>query len=193
MTGGARYGARSSSRENMRSFGKREIIKYISLVVVLCILAVMQTSFVKIDDHPVGLVLLFVSAVGMLFGERDGGVLGLIGGIIIDSLGGGVIYISPLVFALIGYLCGICVQRLLSSNFPSYLVYMLIVGIIKQAVNLLYFVMLSDNFNLMQIFIYTLVPNYIAFVLFSPLVYGIAYLLYKAINYKKKKKYKNQN
>ena len=184
MTGNVGY----TGRQRRKFIGKRDILKYVIFVFILCVLSVMQTSFVKVNGNAVGLVLLFISAIGMLFGERDGGVCGLIGGVIVDSLGGGVIYISPLVFAIVGYLCGICVSRLLQKNFPSYIVYMLIVGILKQAVNLFYFVMLSDKFNLMKIFIDVLIPDYIAFILFSPVIYGFAYLLYKILNTKKKKR-----
>ncbi len=186
---GARYTERSHIREHHRAIGRREIIKYIILIFVLCILSVMQTSFAKLFGNPIGLTLLFVSALGMLFGERDGAIFGLVGGVLIDSLSGGIIYTSPLVYMLIGYFCGICSKRFLSKNLPSYIVYMLIVGLIKQAVNLFYFVMLTDNFNLMQIFIEVLVPDYISFIIFSPVIYGLSYLLFKLIYIKKKKKF----
>ena len=189
MTGGVRYTGKSYRGEGDRFFSKKNIIKYIVFIFVSCTLAVMQTSFVKINGNPIGLTLLFVSAIGMLFGERDGGIIGLISGLIVDCLGGGIIYIASLVYAVIGYLCGICVSRFLQKNLPSYIVYMLIVGLVKQAVNLFYFVMLSDNFNLMQITVGILIPDYLTFVLFSPAIYLIAYLIYRIFNYKKNKKY----
>lgn len=187
---GVRYTGGSDRSEVGRVFTKRNIIKYVIFVFIICILSVMQTSFVKINSNPIGLTLLFVSAVGMIFGERDGGVVGLIGGLIVDCLGGGIIYIAPLVYAMTGYICGICVSRFLQRNLPSYIVYMLIVGIVKQAVNIFYFVMLSDNFNLMQIFVTNLVPDYLTFIIFSPAVYGIAFITDKALNHGKNKKYK---
>ena len=183
---GARY---TGGRSRSRSVTKRDIVKYIIFIVLLSVLSVMQTSFVKINGSPIGITLLFISAVGMLYGERDGGVTGLIGGLLVDCLGGGVIYASPLVYALIGYMCGVCVKKFLSSNLPSYIVYMLIVGIVKEAQNLFYYVMLSDNLNLVQIFIDTLLPDYVAFIIFSPVIYGVAYLTYKITSYKKNKKY----
>ena len=186
---GARYTGGSRGIENDRVFSKRSIIKYAVLIFTVCALSVAQTSFVKVNGMPIGIVLLFVSATGMLFGERDGGIIGLIGGLIVDCLGGGIIYIAPLIYAVIGYFCGICVSRFLQRNLPSYIVYMIIVGIIKQAVNLLYFVMLSDNLNLMQIFVSILVPDYLAYVLLSQIFYGITYILYKILSLKKNKKY----
>ena len=185
---GARYSG-GKKRGGAHRITKRDIVKYVIFILLLSILSVMQTSFVKINGNPVGITLLFVSAVGMLYGERDGGMTGLIGGLLIDCLGGGIIYISPLIYALVGYFCGVTVSKILSSNLPSYIVYMLIVGIVKEAQNLFYYVMLSDNLNLVQIFIDTLLPDYVAFIIFSPVIYGVTYLTYKITNYKKNKKY----
>ena len=148
----------------------------------------MQSTFFKINGSPVGLTLIFVAAVGIFFGERDGAILGLLGGIIIDSLAGGVIYTSPMVYMLVGYFCGLCIKRFLSRSLPSFLVYMLLVGLIKQAVNIFYFVMLSDSLNLMEIFLGTLLPDYIAFVVFSPAVYLVAFVIFKIVSIEKRKR-----
>lgn len=183
-----RYKDRSHVKERVRAVNIRDIVKYTLLIFTVCVLSVMQTTFVKVNGLPVGLALIFVSAVGIFFGERDGAILGLFGGIIIDSLAGGVLYTSPLVYMLVGYFCGLCIKRFLSKNLPSFLVYMLLVGLIKQAVNIFYFVMLSDSLNLMEILVGTLLPDYIAFVLFSPAVYLIAFALFKIISIEKRKK-----
>ncbi len=181
MSGGAYYG-------NGKRISARSIIKYAVLVLSVCILSCMQTSFFKLFGSPVGLAFLFVLATGFLFSEREGAIIGTVGGVIIDSLGGGVIYLSPLVYMLIGYFCGFLSKKFLSRNLPSFLVYALMAELIKQVVNLLYFVMLSDNFNLMQIFMYSIVPDYISTVLLSPALYGAVLGLYKLINIQRKKK-----
>lgn len=186
---GAKYTGRSRYGDGEKILSKKNIVKYSVFFIALSVFSVMQTSFVKVNSNPVGLTLLFVSAVGMLFGERDGGIVGLIGGLIVDCLSGGVIYTSALIYAVIGYLCGICVSRFLGRNLPSYIVYMLVVGIAKQATNVLYFVMLSDNFNLLEIFVKRLVPDYLSFIIFSPIIYGFTYILYNILNFKKNIKY----
>ena len=183
-----RYRDRSRVKERVHAVSTRQIIKYALLIFTACILSVMQSTFFKINGSPVGLTLIFVAATGIFFGERDGAILGLLGGIIIDSLAGGVIYTSPLVYMLVGYFCGLCIKRFLSRSLPSFLVYMLLVGLIKQAVNIFYFVMLSDSLNLMEILLGTLLPDYIAFVVFSPAVYLAAFVIFKIVSIEKRKR-----
>ena len=43
---------RSHIKDRVRSVNTREVIKYITLTVILCALSVMQTSFAKIGDIP---------------------------------------------------------------------------------------------------------------------------------------------
>ena len=183
-----RYKDRSHFRDSVRSVNVRKIIKYITFAVIACILAVMQTSFAKIGSFPIGLTLLFVSAIGIFFGERDGAIVGLFGGIIIDSLSGAVIYTSPIVYMIVGYFCGLCIKRFLSKNLPSFIVYTLVVGLFKELVNLFYFVMLSDKLNVIEILINDLIPDYLIYIAFSPIVYLVVFALHRIINKETKKK-----
>lgn len=183
-----RYRDRSHLKERVRSINTRNIVKYILFFILICIFSVMQTSFARVGNVPIGLTLLFISAIGIFFGERDGAIFGLLGGVIIDSLSGGVIYTSPFIYMIVGFMCGICIKRFLKKNLPSFIVYILLVGILKQAVNLFYFVMLSDKLNLVNILVESLLPDYFVFIAFSPAVYLVAFILYKIINKETKKK-----
>ena len=168
----------------------RLILGLILIIPTVLFLAIMQTSVLKIFGSPPGLTLLFTCAVGMIFSEREGAFVGVFSGFIIDCLGGGVFSLSPIFFMLCGYFCGICARFVLSRNMPSFAVYMLVVGVLKEMINIFYFGMSSQSLNLFEALTNTLIPDYFAFVICSPAVYLIAFILKKIIFIKKNNKRK---
>ena len=185
-----RYVSRSRSGVRGEAINKKIIIGLIFIIPTALMLAVMQTSVLKIFGAPPGLTLLFTCAIGMVLGEREGAAVGVFSGFIIDCLGGGVFSLSPIFFMLCGYFCGICARFVLSRNMPSFVVYMLVVGVLKEMINVFYFGMSSQSLNLFEVLTNTLVPDYFAFVICSPAVYLVAYILKKIIFIKKTNKRK---
>lgn len=187
---GVKYISRSKVLAQRESLNKRIIFGIILFIPIILFLAVMQTSVLTIFGKPPGVVLLFTCATGMLFGEREGGACGVFGGFIIDCIGGGLFSISPLFFMLCGYFSGVCSKYVLSRNLPSFLVYALVVGILKELVSIFYFGMSSENLNLFEVLTNTLIYDYFAFVICSPFIYVIVYILKKIIFYTKNKREK---
>ena len=187
---GVKYTSRSRVRAHRESLNKRIIFGVILFIPVILFLAVMQTSVLTIFGKPPGLVLLFVCATGMLFGEREGGACGVFGGFIIDCVGGGLFSLSPLFFMLCGYFSGVCSKYVLSHNLPSFVVYALVVGILKELLGIFYFGMLAESLNLFEVITKTLFPDYFAFLICSPFIYVVAYRLKKIIFYKRKSREK---
>lgn len=187
---GVKYVSRSKVIAQRESLNKRIIFGVVLFIPAILFLAVMQTSVLTIFGKPPGVVLLFTCATGMLFGEREGGVSGVFGGFIIDCIGGGLFSLSPLFFMLCGYFSGVCSKYVLSHNLPSFWVYALVVGILKELANIFYFGMSSANLNLFEVLTNTLLPDYFAFVICSPFIYIIVYILKKIIFYKRNKREK---
>ena len=185
-----KYVPRSEVGARREAINKRIIIGVILVVPVVLMLAIVQTSVLKIFGKPPGLALLFVCAMGMVFGEREGAATGVLSGFILDCLGGGVFSLSPVFFMLCGYFCGICARFVLSRNMPSFVVYSLVVGVLKEMINIFYFGMTSQSLNLFEVLTDTLIPDYFAFVICSPAIYLIAYILKKIIFIKKTNKRK---
>lgn len=185
-----RYVSQKRGGVQSEAINKKIIIGLILIIPTVLMLAIMQTSVLKIFGAPPGLTLLFTCAVGMILGEREGAAVGVFSGFIIDCLGGGVFSLSPLFFMLCGYFSGICARFILSRNMPSFVVYMLVVGVLKEMINVFYFGMTSQSLNLFEVLINTLIPDYFAFIICSPVVYFIAYVIKKIIFIKKTNKRK---
>lgn len=185
-----KYISRSQVRAQREAANKKIIIGVILMIPAILFLSIMQTSVLKIFGKPPGLTLLFACAVGLVFGEREGAAVGVFSGFILDCLGGGVFSLSPIFFMLCGYFCGICARFVLSKNMPSFVVYSLVVGVLKELIVVFYFGMTSQSLNLFEVVTNTLIPDYFAFVICSPAVYAVAYILKKIIFYNRTNKRK---
>lgn len=71
--------------------------------------------------------LLFSMATGFLYGEREGGIAGLICGWLSDAVSAGAavkgMMLLPLLYFLCGYLSGVIGRRRLAHNLPSFTVF----------------------------------------------------------------------
>ena len=75
------------------------------LALLLLTLAILQTSFFgffPLFGAVPDLVLLGVISVALMMGERAGGICGLAGGVLLDSLGGTGVALLPLFYFLLG-------------------------------------------------------------------------------------------
>lgn len=92
------------------SLDGESILKGIVCALLLVFFCLLQTTlFTKF--RPLGavpdLVLPLVIAISMTEKERWGAIIGLIGAIVIESLGGSTFTILPILYTFAGYLCGI--------------------------------------------------------------------------------------
>lgn len=185
-----RYVARSSVRAQRESVNKRILFGAFICAVALIICAVIQTYILTLFGKPPGIVLLLTCAVGMIFGEREGAACGIFGGAVLDALGAGTISLSPMMFMLCGYFCGVCVRFVLSQNLPSFMVYALAVGILRELYYTILCGMMSKDLSLFYLVTDTLLPDLLAFIICAPFAYGMARLMHKIIFINKDRKRK---
>lgn len=112
-------GARSRERLMLILFG---------MITLLCLLAV---ETVWLDDLRMfgrsfgspGLGLCFAMAMGYTVDKDVGGLTGLVCGFLLDGARMETLMLRPLVYFLLGWLCGLLGGRLLAHNLPSFAVF----------------------------------------------------------------------
>ncbi len=173
--------------------GRRVLFEQLKLILVLfftgCTLIALETSVCSRIPLPLpipvlegscgapALGLLFSMAVGFLWGEREGGITGLICGWLSDAVSiDTAVYgmmVLPLLYFLCGYMCGTVGRRRLAHNLPSFVVFSVVGGGIKClfAVGLAYLELgaLPPPVWVLR----GLIPAWIWTVIFSVPVYGM--------------------
>ena len=119
--------------------GRRVLAEQIKLALTLfltgCSMIALETTVCARISIPLfgwspaapALGLLFTMATGFLYGEREGGITGLVCGWLTDavSAGAGVkgMMVLPLLYFLCGYLSGRIGRRRLAHNLPSFMIF----------------------------------------------------------------------
>lgn len=141
---------------------------------VLFLCAILQTSlfaplmpFGAVPD----LMLATTLAIAIFDSERAGAIAGIAAGVIIGALGSTGFNALPLVYMLCGYLCGIWSTMSLSANLPSWFVYILTGAAVRAAVTLISVSLSYTDYSLITVAVTVLLPDFIATLLFSPIVY----------------------
>ncbi len=174
--------------------GRTVILEQIKLYVVLALTGLFLLSAeTTVFSHiriPIGhmgkaapsLGILFCMGVGFLFGDRMGGVTGLITGWLADATGGTGVMHLPLFYFLCGYLAGYIGKRRLAKNMPSFVVFAIGAGgmeiLFQITIVFLQYRTLPPGVWILR----GLFPVWILTVLFSPLVYGILWGEKKILN-----------
>ena len=166
-----------------KRFDKKLFVQCIVFSVLIIISTLFQISFFKVFGATPAIVLAIICAIGFLCGERCGAICGVVGGFFIDILGSVGIGFSPVLYMLAGHLCGYFSKVFLKRNFLSFIIYSLCVGGIQSCITLARFAFGAKSFNIINIFIKTLMPEFFAFILCVPIVYftclGIAKIIQK--------------
>ena len=164
-----------------KRFDKKLFVQCIVFSVLIIVLTLFQISFFKVFGATPGIVLCLVCAIGFLCGERCGAICGVMGGFFIDMLGSVGIGFSPILYMLAGYLCGYFLKIFFKRNFLSFIIYSLCVGGIQSLITIARFAFGAKNFNIINIFVKTLIPEFFAFILCVPIVYFICLGIVKII------------
>ncbi len=154
-----------------------------SLLVFSALLQCAEISMFGINPD---ITFSLVCAIGFVFGEKYGGVFGLLGGVLIAALGSGGISLSPIMFALCGYLCGALPEVVLRRNFLSYLVYTSMMGAIHIFFTLLYYIMLSQSYEIWSVFGKRIIPEFFSCVITMIMFYAVVIIIYKLFKGKRK-------
>lgn len=177
------YSEKKQTFENVRSF--------VLSLLFLCILTALETTCLSRIPLPIlpsgspALGFLMILTWGYTFGEKQGCICGLVGGIIIECaemepmLGG--IMILPLVYCIMGYASGVMSKRFLAGNVWSFEIYALMGLILDGVLRLLLIFIKTDHISFGAFLMGDLLPRIIISLLFAPAVYGIVYLYKKII------------
>lgn len=180
-------GIRYTSVGNGRRVAVEQIRLTVTLALTGCVLIALETTALSRIPLPLcghtaaapALGLLFSMAVGFLYGEREGGVTGLLAGWLSDATSGGVatggVMLLPLLYFLCGYLSGTVGKRRLAHNLPSFVVFSAVGGGLKC---LLSVGVAAVNLKALPPTVWVrrgLVPAWVLTVLFAAVVYGIVW------------------
>jgi rod shape-determining protein MreD len=175
---------------NERKKGKITPISHALYILILgfmlIISALLQCADITFFGAVPDFCFALVCAIGFILGEKYGAIFGLSGGVLIWALGSGGISLSVILFALCGYLCGALPEIILRRNFLSYLVYTAMMGGIHLLFTLIYFMMLSESYEIWVAFGKLIIPEFILCVIFMIVAYGGVRLIYTLFKGKKK-------
>ena len=174
---------------NERKGGKTAPLSHVLYILFFSIFmlfaAVFQCADISFFDTKPDFCFALVCAIGFILGERYGAIFGLSGGVLIWALGSGGVSLSPILFALCGYLSGALPGVILRRNFLSYLVHTLIMGGIHLLFTLIYIIMLSNSYEIWGAFAGSAIPEFILCVIFMTVAYGAVKLIYTLFKGKK--------
>ena len=150
--------------------------------VLSILLAILQTSDVRVFGQIPNALLALVCAVGFVFGGGFGALFGLFSGIAIELLGGSGFSLTPILFVLCGFLCGELVDKILTSNFWSFMIFGAAAGVLREVFTLLHFGLISEKLSILELIKDVIIGEYFAYFLCLVPAYftslGI-YLLFK--------------
>ncbi|MBQ3508264.1 MAG: hypothetical protein IJA91_06925 [Clostridia bacterium] len=171
--------------------GRKVLLEQIKLVITLsltgCILIALETTCLSRIPIPLfgwscaspALGLLFSMAVGFLYGEREGGVTGLLCGWLSDATSTGTaafgMMLLPLLYFLCGYMSGTVGKRRLAHNLPSFIIFSVVGSGLKFFLSVGQAVLDLQSLPPMEWIWRGPTPAWVMTVLFSTALYGIVW------------------
>ena len=128
-------------------FGKKLVYFLAIAAGVLFLAGVIQTSFLPLlglFGAVPDLVLILTCGVAFTLGPTDGAVFGLVGGIMIEGLGGYGLALAPLFYTVMGFLFGALSMKVFLPKFTHLLIYDALFCTVK-AIYSLARILLSQN------------------------------------------------
>lgn len=185
-------GSKNSSSDGRKKTGTWKVL-LLSLIFIIIIFfsSLAEVTFLSAFGMTPALTLSIICAVGFIFGEKFGAIFGIVGGILIDCFGGSPLPLSPVLYMMCGYMCGVAVGWFLSSNFPSFIVYSLIAGVLREIFSVISVALISNRFDLWKIVTDLLIPEYLAYIICTPFTYFAVWVincLFKGKNSRVKQK-----
>ncbi|MBE6535264.1 MAG: hypothetical protein E7677_01390 [Ruminococcaceae bacterium] len=177
-----KFGGTDDSARAKKLSKPKIALYFIILTVLAFIIAILQTSNINIFGQTADALLALVCSVGFIFGASFGAMFGLLAGIIIVLLGAYGFTLTPILYVLCGYLCGALLEKFLSSNFVSFLIFGALAGILREFFTMIYFGLNSSSFNFGQLITDVIIGEYFAYALcLIPLYFTVLgiYLLFK--------------
>ena len=168
----------------------RTVIYCICIFVLLVLGIFFQISGIEIFGAVPAISLALVCAVGFIFGDKYGAIFAIFAGALVDILSSTGFSLIPVMYLFCGYLCGKLRGVILRINFPSFLVFAAIAGVVREIFTLIYFAINSKSFEVSKVIIELLIPEYFAYFLcVIPAYFAVLviYLLFKGKENKSKR------
>lgn len=151
-------------------------------ITVIFILAILQTSSLKIFGQTPDMLLAFICAIGFISGAGYGAIFGLFAAITVALFGGAGFTLVPILYVVCGYFCGALINKILSPNFLSFIVFGAFFGVVREIFTLIHFGLVSDEFNFTGLIKNVVIGEYFAYFLcLIPAYFTVLgiYLLFK--------------
>ena len=183
--------------KKMRRYGnntrvdiKRLVVYYVCLLILVLLLSVLEISKIRLFGVSIAPVFCACCAIGFIFGEKSGAIFGLISGLLVDALGISGFSLNPILFTLCGYLCGSLVGWFLSINLPSFMLYAAACGVVKEIFTIIFFGLISTEFDIIYILSNIVLPDFFAFALSVLPIYYVTLGIYFLFRGKDKKEFR---
>ena len=135
---------------------------YLALIFVL---AILQSSDLKLFGQIPDILLALICAIGFISGAGYGAVFGLIAGMTVELLSSTGFTLTPILYLICGYFCGVLINRFLSPNFLSFIVFGALAGIVREIFTLVYFGLISEKMSLWNLIGDVIIGEYLAYLL----------------------------
>jgi len=171
----------SSGEFHAISFNRKTIFKIIVLALVFILFASFQTTFFT-RFRPFGatpdLIMPLVISVALSEKEKFGAVFGLITGIIMVALFYP-LHPLPILYAMIGYICGILVLNYFRASFIVRAIMTAAAVVIHGIVSLVVILASVRDVSFSEVMVHSVLPEMLSTMILSPIPHFIAYIVLK--------------
>lgn len=165
------------------------IIRGLVCLVLISFFALLQTTLFA-RFRPFGavpdLMLPLVVAIAMLAREKWGAVSGIVAAFLIESLGGATVTVLALLYMPVGYICGLLTVYYFRDGFAVRALYTVVTAVAKGLLNLVILALSMPSVSLPGAFLYVLIPEFFATLLFAPLPHLAVLYAFRLTEGKKK-------
>ena len=134
------------------------------------------------------ILIVAVAVIGFFEGAYAGAIFGVSVGFIADSLGGVGVVLLPLLYMLVGYLCGVVATDYYRRSWILFLIFDAVSAAVRMFATLLYIMLEWHAFDLFTVFNTVLWPEFLSTLVISPLPALLLMPVYMIFRKKKKKK-----
>ncbi len=150
-------------------------------VVLVCTVSSALPSFGYRGASP-DLILCATVALAYYEGERAACVFGMLSGFVLESVGSTGLSLLPLFYMLVGCVCALLFLKILGKNIGAYLLYVCVFMLVRSAISLIYIQFSDPDYIMSLAFTEVLVPEYLASVAASPIIFFICGFIYRRLN-----------
>lgn len=173
------------------SIDGENILELVVCAVMLAFFSLLQTTlFAKF--RPFGavpdLILPLTVAVSMTEKEKVGAVFGLVGAVVIESLGGSTFTILPILYTLVGYICGILTTHYFRDSVATRALYTVVTCAFRAVFTLIALFATTANVTLADAFTKAVIPEYISSVCFAAIPHIVAKIALHRFNRSREEK-----